>query len=60
MAQLKRLLRDTWEYLRELFGEDAYARYCAFVLARGGEPMTPREFYLWREQHKYSRPSRCC
>ena len=54
------LLLATWEYLRKLFGEHAYARYCAFVLARGGQPMTAQEFYLWRERHKYSHPAHCC
>jgi uncharacterized short protein YbdD (DUF466 family) len=60
MAELQNVLRALWDYLREVLGEKAYARYCDHVRARGGQPMTPREFYLWQQQHKYSRPSRCC
>jgi hypothetical protein len=60
VAPLEKVLRSIWEYLREVFGEKAYPRYRDYVLSHGGQPMTPRQFYLWREQHKHSCPNRCC
>ena len=60
MARFELVLRSVWEYLREVFGDKAYSRYHDHILAHGGEPMTPQEFYLWRVQHKYSCPARCC
>jgi uncharacterized short protein YbdD (DUF466 family) len=54
------LLKTWWTYLREVSGENDYARYCAVVAAKGGNPMTRREFYDQRQQEKYSRPNRCC
>lgn len=60
MAKLCPILRVAWDYLRELFGEKAYTRYCDHVVARGGQPMALRDFYLWQQQQKYSRPCRCC
>jgi hypothetical protein len=60
VAQFEKALRSIWEYVREVFGENAYPRYCDYVLSHGGEPMTPRQFYLWHEERKHSCPNRCC
>jgi len=60
MAQLNHIARMAWDYLRELFGEKAYARYCDHVLAHGGRPMAAQEFYRLQLEAKYSRPNRCC
>jgi len=60
MARIQHVLRNVWEYLGEVFGEKAYTRYCDHILARGGQPMSPKDFYLWQQQHKYSHLSRCC
>jgi hypothetical protein len=60
MAKLQGLLQGVWNYLGEVLGDKAYSRYHDYILARGGQPMTPRQFYLWHEQHKYSCPRRCC
>jgi uncharacterized short protein YbdD (DUF466 family) len=60
MAHTRKVLRGIIEYLRDLFGETAYARYCDYVLKHGGCPLTPQEFFLWRHEEKYSRPGRCC
>jgi uncharacterized short protein YbdD (DUF466 family) len=60
MGQFAALLRCGWEYLREILGEKAYARYCDHVLAHGGRPMAAQEFYRLQLEAKYSRPNRCC
>jgi uncharacterized short protein YbdD (DUF466 family) len=56
----KAALKTFWQYLREVSGENDYARYQARALAQGRSPMTPAEFYVARQQHKYSRITRCC
>ncbi len=60
MARLRNLIKSVWEYLREVSGENDYARYCARVPADRGCPMSPEEFYVWKLRQKYSRISRCC
>ena len=60
MAKARRILTEIWVFACELLGENAYARYCEYVSARGGRPMTAEEFYLSQLQRKYSHPSRCC
>ena len=60
MTWLLTFLHVLWEYLREVAGENDYARYRSHVLTRGQEPMALQAFYLARWEHKYSRPSRCC
>ncbi len=48
--------------LREMSGEEDYARFCRHLRAK--HPAEPQpgeaEFYLDRLRHKYTRPSRCC
>ncbi len=60
MSRAKLWARTVWEYLRELAGENDYARYRARVLAEGGEPLTLEGFYRWQLSRKYSRPNQCC
>ncbi|HET9178788.1 MAG TPA: YbdD/YjiX family protein [Terriglobia bacterium] len=60
MAVVTNLLRTFWNYLREVSGENDYARYRASVAAKGADPVSRREFYDQRQQEKYSRPNRCC
>ncbi len=60
MTQLHNLVRILWEYVREVSGENDYARYRARILAQGGRPLAPVDFYLSQQQHKYSRINRCC
>jgi uncharacterized short protein YbdD (DUF466 family) len=60
MTLVSNLLRTLWNYLREVSGENDYARYRARVAAEGGNPVSRREFYEQRQQEKYSRPNRCC
>jgi uncharacterized short protein YbdD (DUF466 family) len=52
--------RTVWDFLREILGEKAYDRYCAYVRAHGETPMSEREFFLRQQKEKYSRPCRCC
>jgi hypothetical protein len=60
MAQLQKVARIFWYYLREACGENDYARYRARALDLRVEPVPPEVFYLSRLQRKYSRPNRCC
>lgn len=60
MVQIRTLLQFAWQCLREVSGENDYARYCHRALDRQEQPMTLQAFYLWRLGHKYSRISRCC
>ena len=60
MAYFVRIFRTAWSYLREVSGENDYARYRTRALAQGGSAMTAEEFYLWQLRRKYSRISRCC
>ena len=57
MTALKALLN----YLREIMGEGAYARYCEHLRRAGRNDVpTPQQFYLESLECRYSRPSRCC
>ena len=60
MLQPRMLLRTVWQYLREVSGENDYARYRARSLAQQQRPLTPEAFYLQRLKDKYSRINRCC
>lgn len=60
MTSLRKLLRGLWNYLREVSGENDYARYCEHVLKHGGGPMTRQAFYLQQHEDKNSHPNRCC
>lgn len=60
MVVLVNRLRLLWNYLREVSGENDYARYRTRMMAEGGAPLSKREFYNQRLQEKYSRPNRCC
>lgn len=60
MKRLRIFLGAAWNYLREVSGENDYARYCARVLAHGGRPASAQNFFLRQLEHKYSRPNRCC
>jgi uncharacterized short protein YbdD (DUF466 family) len=60
MVSLANVLRALLKYIREVSGENDYARYQARMTAEGRSPMSKREFYDQRQQEKYSRPNRCC
>ena len=60
MAQIEKLLGVIWAYLREVSGENDYARYQARARARGERPLSPESFYLEKLFRTYSRPNRCC
>jgi hypothetical protein len=60
MTQLCKVIRGIWQFLREASGENDYARYRSHLLALGGQPLGPRDFYLEQVRRKYSRPSHCC
>jgi len=60
MNRLIIMVRGLWEYLREVSGENDYARYCERVEERGEQPISPHAFYLSQQEHKHSRPTRCC
>ena len=60
MLGFRKLLQALWQYLREVSGENDYARYRSRALGQKVEPMSPGEFYLLKLHQKYSRISRCC
>jgi len=60
MRTMATLLEKFWSYLREVSGENDYARYCARVKLRGDEPPSARTFYIEQLERKNSRPTRCC
>ena len=60
MAELSHIISTALNYLREVFGEKAYARYCDYVRLHGGQPMAAEEFYRQQLEARYSRPNRCC
>ena len=60
MLGFRKLVQTLWQYLREVSGENDYARYRARALGQKVEPMSPGEFYLLKLHQKYSRISRCC
>ncbi len=57
---MRKIAQIIWQYLREVCGENDYARYQARARAFGVEPLTPQAFYVSQLRHKYSRPNRCC
>jgi hypothetical protein len=60
MKTIPAFLERLWDLLREVCGENDYARCRARALGCGEEPPTPEAFYLAKLQRKYSRVSRCC
>jgi hypothetical protein len=57
---IRKIASSLWNYLHELCGENDYARYCAHVQKSGGQPDSPRAFYIGQLERKNSRPNRCC
>lgn len=60
MTRLSNWLRSLWEYLREVSGENDYARYRMRALAQGRPTMRPAEFYLSKQEHRYACINPCC
>jgi uncharacterized short protein YbdD (DUF466 family) len=60
MISVASMVRALWNYLREVSGENDYARYRTRMSAEGRSAVSRREFYNQRQQEKYSRPNRCC
>ena len=60
MTLVANLLKTIWNYLREVSGENDYARYRLRRELEGIMPVSRREYYDQRQQEKYSRPNRCC
>jgi uncharacterized short protein YbdD (DUF466 family) len=55
-------LRTIVNYIRQVMGDDAYARYCRHLDATGraAEAPTAKQFYLESLERKYKGVSRCC
>ena len=60
MLRFRKLAQAVWQYVREVSGENDYARYRARAFRQKTDPMSPTEFYLSQLHRKYSRISRCC
>jgi uncharacterized short protein YbdD (DUF466 family) len=59
---MKQRIAGWWQWLRRLSGDDAYDQYLAHQLEAHADrqPMTRAEFYVIRENGKWSGVSRCC
>ncbi len=61
---LPRVFCRLWWALRQLSGDDAYARYlahwCESHADEGGEPLSPRAFYTAEQERKWNGIKRCC
>lgn len=59
---MKLWLRQWWEILRHLAGEDAYARYLAHWESAhpGIQPLSRNDFYRNYETRKWNGVRRCC
>jgi len=55
-------LRNFWDYLRQVSGDDAYERYLVHrQQAHAGEaPLTRQQFFKKRQEEKWGKVSRCC
>ena len=53
-------IQRIWRFLREVSGDNDYARYLASARENGTAVMTAEQFYLWQLRQKYSRINRCC
>jgi uncharacterized short protein YbdD (DUF466 family) len=60
MTRFQTLFCSLWKFLREVSGENDYARCRSRALEQGTPVMTPGAFYAERLREKYSRPNRCC
>ena len=56
------MLKKAMDYLRQVLGEGAYARYCEHLrrTGRAGEIPTAKQFYIDSLEKRYSGVSRCC
>jgi uncharacterized short protein YbdD (DUF466 family) len=60
---IKKLLRQGWNALRNLSGDDAYERYLAHLKLHHPDaaPLSRRGFYLSEQQRRWNGgPNRCC
>lgn len=55
-----KLVRRIWRFVRQLSGDDAYERYVHTHHCPHHTPLSRREFYLRRQQEKWSGIQRCC
>jgi uncharacterized short protein YbdD (DUF466 family) len=55
-------LKQLWQFIREVTGDDAYERYLAHHLAHHPEhkALTRRDYFRHRQEQKWSKVSRCC
>ena len=55
-------LKQVWQYVRQVSGDDAYERYLAHHRqAHTGEaPMTQEQHFKKHQEEKWSKVSRCC
>jgi uncharacterized short protein YbdD (DUF466 family) len=57
-----RWLAAGWSYLRAVSGDDAYERYLAHHTAAhpGQTPMSRKDYFIQRQQQKWTGVTRCC
>jgi uncharacterized short protein YbdD (DUF466 family) len=59
---LNSLLRQSWRFVRQLSGDDAYERYLTHHAAchAGSAPLSRKEYFQRQQQQKWSGIKRCC
>ena len=60
MTRFRTLLAALWQFLRDVSGENDYARHCEYELALGHQTLSPKAYYLRKIHRQYSRINRCC
>ena len=55
-------LRNFWDYLRQVSGDDAYERYLVHRQQEHASetPLTRQQFFKKRQEEKWGKVSRCC
>jgi uncharacterized short protein YbdD (DUF466 family) len=57
-----RWLWNAWSFLRQASGDDAYERYLEHMALEhpGTSPLSPAQYFRFRQDQKWNRITRCC
>lgn len=55
-------LKQVWQFIREVTGDDAYERYLAHHRATHPDrmPLSRQDYFKLQQEQKWSKVSRCC
>ena len=59
---VSRGLWTAWRFLRQASGDDAYERYLEHMVVEhpGTPPLSPAQYFRFRQDQKWNRITRCC